>query len=189
MTEPLCLIVDDDADTCWALERVLWRHGLPSEHALDAERALALVRGRHYALALLDAKLPDMEGLELAERMEAMDPDLQVILISGYFYEDDAAIRNARGRGLIQDFIEKPFLHEELLRAVRRVLGSAGIPQSREAALWNGNRLIPLPAREVSANLQRTGGPEDRAKAPGLAGELHIRARAGRMRGPNRKGE
>ena len=122
-SESVCLIVDDDPDTCWALEHVLWQHGLHSELAAQAERALERVRSRRYALALLDAKLPDMDGLVLAQRIRAIDPRLKLILISGYFYQDDAVVRSAQASGLIQDFIGKPFLHAELMRVVKRALG------------------------------------------------------------------
>lgn len=122
-TKPLCLIVDDDPDTYWALQHVLWQHDLPSHHAPNAEIALQRIGQRHYAVVLLDAKLPDMDGLDLVRRMRTLDPELQLILISGYFYQDDLAVREAQASGLIQGFIPKPYVHEDLMRAVKRTLG------------------------------------------------------------------
>ncbi len=128
--KPLCLIVDDDPDTCWALERVLRRHGLRSDRAPDGQSAVGRVRQVHYALALLDAKLPDTDGLELAEQLRCMDPGLRMILISGYFYEDDATVRQAQAKGLIENFIGKPFLHQELMTAVGQILARGENPET-----------------------------------------------------------
>jgi DNA-binding NtrC family response regulator len=119
---PICLIVDDEPDTCWALEHVLGKQGLRTRHALSAEHALREVEQRHYALALLDAKLPDMDGLELARRIRVIDPGILIIVVSGYFYQDAPIIQEAQATKLIQDFVAKPFQHEEITRAVRKAL-------------------------------------------------------------------
>ena len=116
--QPICLIVDDEPDTCWALEHVLRKQGLGASRALSAEQALRAVEQRSYALALLDAKLPDMDGLELARRIRAIDPGVSIIVVSGYFYQDAPAIQEAQASGLIQGFVGKPFLHEQIREAV-----------------------------------------------------------------------
>jgi CheY-like chemotaxis protein len=126
---PICLIVDDEPDTCWALKHVLEKQGVRSRIALRAEQALEEVRRFPYALALLDAKLPDLDGLELARRIRALRPGIPIIVVSGYFYSDDPAIQEALGSGLIQGFVSKPFLHEDIARSVDRLL--AGRADSR----------------------------------------------------------
>ncbi len=122
----LCLIVDDDPDACWALEHVLKKLQLATRRALNAEQALAELRESSCALALLDAKLPDLDGLELARRMRAVAPEIFIILVSGYFYRYDPAIQDGQASGLIQDFVGKPFRHEEIIAAVGRALGERG---------------------------------------------------------------
>lgn len=119
---PFCLIVDDEPDTCWALQHVLEKQGLRSRLALRAEQALEEVRRFPYALVLLDAKLPDLDGLELARRIRDLRPGIPIIVVSGYFYSDDTAIQEALGSGLIQGFVSKPFLHADIARSVDRVL-------------------------------------------------------------------
>ena len=119
---PICLIVDDEPDTCWALEHILRKQGLRTRLALNAEHALREVEQRLYALALLDAKLPDMDGLELARRIRVIDPGILIIIVSGYFYQDAPIIQEAQANKLIQDFVAKPFQHEEITRAVRKAL-------------------------------------------------------------------
>ena len=112
------LIVDDEPDMCWALEHLLKRSGFPSKRALTGHKALTLMQTDRFRLVFLDAKLPDMEGLELARRIRKGDPAIPIVMISGYFYRDDDDIQNAVAEGLINGFIGKPFDHDEILKAI-----------------------------------------------------------------------
>jgi CheY-like chemotaxis protein len=113
------LIVDDDPDMCWALQYILHKHGFPTEKVLTGLQALESVRSRHFSLVFLDAKLPDLDGLEVASLIRRTDPESRIIIVSGYFYRDDLAIQQALAAGLIQGFISKPFLQEEILNALK----------------------------------------------------------------------
>lgn len=112
------LIVDDEPDMCWALENILKKNGFLSKKALNGKEALALVKQDRFRLIFLDAKLPDIEGLVLARRIKEIDPSVPIVIVSGYFYRDDADILNARAGGLIFSFIAKPFLHDEVIKTI-----------------------------------------------------------------------
>ena len=114
----LFLIVDDEPDMCWALEHILKRNGFLSKRALTGHEALTLMKTDRFRLAFLDAKLPDVEGLDLARQIRKRDPAVRIMLISGYFYRDDDAVRKAVAEGLINGFIGKPFDHDEILKAI-----------------------------------------------------------------------
>jgi CheY-like chemotaxis protein len=120
----VALVVDDDPDICWALERVLGRLGAQCVRALDGQTALQAARLNRLTLALLDAKLPDIDGLELARNIRIAHPGILVLVVSGYFYKDDPAIQTALEEGVIQGFIEKPFSHEEIIETVKIALSS-----------------------------------------------------------------
>jgi len=119
---PTFLIVDDEPDMCWTLERLLEDRGFPSVTADNGKDALRLLKKERAAVVLLDAKLPDIEGLDLAAQMREVDPKIRIVLISGYFYCNDEAIEKALEDGLIRDFISKPFLHDQVLEAVDRAV-------------------------------------------------------------------
>lgn len=116
------LIVDDEPDMCWALQHILEGRGFPSHIASNAFDALRLMESSSFRLAFLDAKLPDMEGLELAKRIREVAPATLIVMVSGYFYKDDLAIQKAFEDGLISGFISKPFLNDEILQEVRRII-------------------------------------------------------------------
>lgn len=116
--ENVILIVDDEPDMCWALEHVLKASGFTPQKALSGQEALSLVERQYFRSLFLDAKLPDMEGLELARRIREMNPALRIVMVSGYFYRDDVAIQQALAAGVISGFIAKPFRRDEILKAI-----------------------------------------------------------------------
>ena len=113
------LIVDDEPDMCWALEHLLNGQGIATRKALSAQAALRLMETQRFACAFLDAKLPDMDGLELARRILAIAPATRIIMVSGYFYRDDVSIQDAICQKVISGFISKPFLQDEILKALK----------------------------------------------------------------------
>jgi len=115
----LILIVDDEPDMCWALGHLLNNQGFATQTALSAQEALNLMAQNRFTCAFLDAKLPDIDGLELAQRILKIAPGTRIIMVSGYFYPDDVSIQDAISQGLIRGFISKPFLQEEILKALK----------------------------------------------------------------------
>lgn len=114
----LIIIIDDEPDMLWALENVLLKHGHSVHKADSALEALSIMNALRFDIALLDAKLPDMEGLELAVKIKEINPDISIIMISGYYYRDDDNMQKAVASGLVSNFVAKPFDHMELLELV-----------------------------------------------------------------------
>ena len=84
---PRVLVVDDNADVAGALAMLLEVLGCTVETAASGAEALERARQGRPRLALLDIGLPDMDGLELARRLRAEQPDptaLRLVAISGY---------------------------------------------------------------------------------------------------------
>ncbi len=112
------LIVDDEPDMCWALQNLLAQNSILSQNALNGHQALELIRKTEFRAVLVDAKLPDIEGLDLAEKIHEIAPDAKIFLVSGYFYKDDPRIKNALDEKHISGFISKPFQNQEILTAL-----------------------------------------------------------------------
>jgi DNA-binding response OmpR family regulator len=118
---PLVLIVDDEPDMCWVLTNLLGENNFELKVAQTGEAALKLVESTRFDIALLDVKLTDMDGLDLARKMKAIDCSVNIVMMSGYYYTDDVDIREALDNGSIMAFISKPFVHEEVMEILRHI--------------------------------------------------------------------
>ena len=119
--ERAILIVDDEPDIFWAMEHLLKQEGFVMVRALNGLETLVNMEKKHFDLVLLDAKLPDIEGLALAKKIKAMDTMVPIVLISGYLSRDDKIVQDALSSGLISEYISKPFQHTEILNAVKNL--------------------------------------------------------------------
>ncbi len=117
------LVVDDEPEMCWILENIIRKTGLACRTALSAREAIALTESNTFGMAFLDAKLPDIDGLELARTLRKTNAHLPIVIVSGYFYQDDPTIEGARRAGLIDAFIGKPFDHVEIVRVITHNAG------------------------------------------------------------------
>ncbi len=102
-------MVDDEPDMCWALENVLSTDGYHVTVASTGTEALQRLAEQRYAVAFIDAKLPDMDGLKLAEMIRELDVPTAIVLVSGYYYEEDQAIIEGLRSDRFMGFIAKPF--------------------------------------------------------------------------------
>jgi DNA-binding NtrC family response regulator len=114
------LVVDDEPEMCWILENIIRRTGLACRSALSATEAMALTKSNKFGMAFLDAKLPDIDGLELARKLRKTNAHLPIIIVSGYFYQDDPTIERVLQEGLIDAFVGKPFDHDEIVGIITR---------------------------------------------------------------------
>lgn len=119
------LIVDDEPDMCWALAHILGCMDFYAQKAFNGEHALQLVAETHFPMAFLDAKLPDIEGLDLAGQIRQKDSGVRIFIVSGYYYQNDKEVQRALAQGLVVGFIAKPFDHDEIRKAIRDCLSEA----------------------------------------------------------------
>jgi len=118
------LVVDDEPDMCWTLENVLRLAGYAVTTTTTGARALELLAEKPYDVALVDAKLSDLDGLELAALIHQWSPHTVIVLISGYFYQEDRAITEGLQKDLFIGFISKPFDLEEVRLMARQSVAS-----------------------------------------------------------------
>ncbi|KPJ60980.1 MAG: hypothetical protein AMS15_06155 [Planctomycetes bacterium DG_23] len=112
------LIVDDDESACKSLSLVFGKKGYQVESAATGREAIEKARAKFFNAALLDIRLPDMEGIELLAPLREVHPDMALIVLTGY-----ASLRTAV-RALndgASAYITKPLNIDEVLP----VLGGA----------------------------------------------------------------
>ena len=112
------LIVDDELVVRDSLARWFAAEGYETEALASAREALE-VATQNWDLALLDIKMPGMDGMELEARLREADPDLILIMMTGYATVDTAvkALKNGA-----YDYLTKPVDPDELSRLVRKAL-------------------------------------------------------------------
>jgi CheY-like chemotaxis protein len=122
MNTPI-LVVDDEPDMCWAISHLIQSQGFNVITAGNGADACFKLANGDFSIVFLDAKLPDMDGLEVARRASSMVQGRpNVVLVSGYHYQDDPVVHDAIAEGIICSFLAKPFTNEELLKTLYSLL-------------------------------------------------------------------
>ncbi|MGO9468252.1 MAG: response regulator [Isosphaeraceae bacterium] len=81
---PTILVVDDDADTCRNMADLFGDWGYAIETAESGVTALVKARRQPYAVALLDLRMPGMDGLTLCRHLKQMQPLIVTMLVTAY---------------------------------------------------------------------------------------------------------
>jgi DNA-binding NtrC family response regulator len=113
------LIVDDDEDIRKVLTTILEDEGYTVESVGTAKKAIAKTGKKFYNLALIDIRLPDMEGIELLTRMKDTTPKMRKVIITGYPTLQNAVDAVNRGADA---YIIKPFDVKKALRTIKEEL-------------------------------------------------------------------
>lgn len=119
------LIVEDDEDMLEILAAVLQREGYLAMKAESGRKALDIAKKDEPDLVILDLKLPDCDGIHVLRDLKAGDPDIMVIILTGYGSQE--AVRSAMEMGAI-DFLTKPLDDHELSSMVREALQYRYVP-------------------------------------------------------------
>ena len=120
--QPLIIVAEDDEDILDLITLLLERRGYEIARAADGQEALGLVSLRPPDLAVLDVRMPKVNGFEVSRRIREGDDtrDVPVILLTALAYERDVAQGFDMGA---TDYIKKPFSPQELVARVDTILG------------------------------------------------------------------
>jgi CheY-like chemotaxis protein len=113
------LVVDDDADTCRNLSDILTDLGYHVDLAHEGSAALELVRRNRYDVALLDLKMPGMDGLTLYHEIKKISAGTVAMIVTAY--AEGATMEQAIAAGAWQ-VLPKPVDFPRLLGFVDEVL-------------------------------------------------------------------
>jgi two-component system response regulator HydG len=114
------LVIDDDKAMRDACFQILSRQGYRVELAAGAKQGLSLLERLSFDTILLDLVMPDMDGLEALKKIRALDPDVEVIIITGYG-TIQSAVESIKAGAF--HFLSKPFVPDDLRNLVNRALG------------------------------------------------------------------
>lgn len=114
----LILVVDDQFGDRETLKGILEDKGYRVATAKDGAETIEMVKSRHYDIVFLDVRLPDMNGIQVFERVKEIDPQAIVIMMTGYTEED--LLKRAVSEGAYT-CIHKPFEMERVIALVENI--------------------------------------------------------------------
>ena len=113
------LIVDDEAVVRDSLTKWFDMEGYCIQAVASAREALRSVKPGDWDVALIDIKMPGMDGMELERRLRAIDPSLTLIMMTGYASVETAVQALKDG---VYDYITKPVDPDELMHLIARAM-------------------------------------------------------------------
>lgn len=119
MAKEKILVVDDEFHIRDSIRLLLEKEGYGVETAADGREGLARIKKDSFAAAVVDLKMPGMDGIELIKQAKEIDPALKFIIMTGYPTLDTAKDATRLG---VYDYIVKPFRIENLLRILDRCM-------------------------------------------------------------------
>jgi two-component system nitrogen regulation response regulator GlnG len=100
------LVADDEESIRWVLSKALIKKGFKVDLAEDGKQALSMFRSNHYDLAVLDIKMPGLQGLELLKQVREEFPETLVVIMTAESTMENAVAAMKNGA---YDYLTKPF--------------------------------------------------------------------------------
>jgi DNA-binding NtrC family response regulator len=117
MADPRVLLVDDEVDFIEALSARMEARGLVVETASNGEEAVQKVRDRRFDAIVLDLAMPGMDGIETLRALRELQPEVQVILLTGHATLQKGVEAMKLGA---MDFLEKPVDINVLMEKIKQ---------------------------------------------------------------------
>jgi len=146
--EPRVLLIDDDENVRKTLATVLEKKGYVVDTAETGNEAIQKSKANFYNLALVDIRLPDMEGTRLLTEMKETAPKMVKIILTGYPSLENAVEAVNKGA---DGYIIKPFNMDNLLDVMKKHL-----EEQQEARIYTEQRVaefVETRARELRTNM------------------------------------
>lgn len=144
------LVVDDEPSIIQLNQLYLEREGYHVLSATDGLKALEIIRQKNPALVILDIMLPEMDGLEVCQRIRAEDLSVAVLMLTARDEDVDKIIGLELGA---DDYLTKPFNPRELVARVKAILRRGEhLKKSAPKIIHLGDLVINPASREVTLN-------------------------------------
>ena len=158
------LVVDDEANVCQSIKKVLSRKGYDVSQALTVEDAVTLIKEMSFDLVITDLMIPGTSGLELLQIIRDHYPELEVIMITGYASIESAVKATKLGASA---YLPKPFTPDELTKVTESTLANRvsksgtkpaqkAQPDAEDVPDENIDVDMPFNAREVAKHTSKT---------------------------------
>lgn len=128
MTGVKVLVVDDEAVIRKGLCRVMESRGYQAESSESGFEAIKKLQKTPFSIVITDLKMPGMDGIEVLKAIKILQPDVPVIIITGYSTVNTAV--DAMKSGAF-DYISKPFTPDQIIEMVDKALEQRALQKQR----------------------------------------------------------
>jgi signal transduction histidine kinase len=146
------LIVDDDELVIESFDRVFneYSHEFKIDKTTDSLKALELIKKHRYDLVVTDIVMPEVDGIQLLQKVKEVQPDAEVIIITAYSSCNTAL--DALHMGAF-DYIPKPFNPSELKMKILKAVDKRKAVKERNEKIAEMERLIYTIAHDFRASI------------------------------------
>ena len=147
------LVIDDEEAIRKTLSAILTDAGYVVDTAENGKQAIDKVKASFYNLALIDIRLPDIEGTKLLTALDETTPKMRKVILTGYPALENAVKAINKG---VDYYLIKPINPDELLRVIKELLGKQ--EQEKEygqekLAQFVENRFKELQTEELNTSI------------------------------------
>jgi DNA-binding NtrC family response regulator len=146
------LIVDDDETIRKVLEAILQEEGYVTDSVDTGKKAVEKTEKQYYNVALLDVRLPDIEGIELLTKLHDTTPKMRKIIVTGFPTLQNAVAAVNQGADA---YIMKPFDVEKMLLTIKEQLRKQG--EEKAFSEEKIAEFIETRVRELDVQTQNSG--------------------------------
>jgi FixJ family two-component response regulator len=178
--EPVVYLLDDEPEMRKALTRLLRAQGLAVRSFASARELLAQAPPRGPACLVLDVAMPEMDGLQVQERLRERGVDLPIVFLTG---RGNIPMSVRALKAGAEDFLTKPVDGADLLRAIRAALQRGADRRAKSDDLADlRERLALLTPREREVLGHVIAGKLNKQIAAALGtGEQNVKVHRGRL--------
>jgi len=124
------LLVDDEVAFIRALATRLSLRGMNADWAGSADDAIQMAEKEYYDIAVLDMKMPKVDGIKLKKLLHAKCPDMKFIFLTGHGSED--AFKAGVSEAGADNYLLKPVGIEDLMGKIKEILAQKGKENGNE---------------------------------------------------------
>ncbi|HEY4674711.1 MAG TPA: response regulator [Candidatus Bathyarchaeia archaeon] len=151
---PRILVIDDDENIRKMLTAILEDEGYTAESVGTAKKAIEKTKKSFYNLALIDIRLPDMDGIKLLTKVRETTPKMRKIIITGYPTLQNAIEAVNKGADA---YIIKPFDMRKVLKAIKNQLARQA--KEKDYSQEKVTEFIEARVKELSVNKPKSKKP------------------------------
>jgi len=130
------LLVDDEANVRTVFSDILKKESYLVKEVKNGPEAIKAIDEETFDLALVDLRMPNMDGIEVLENIKKRKPEIPVIVYTGYGSITSAV--EAMRKGAF-DYLNKPFSPQQLKSNIKKALEGAGGEKSAVSPLPSGS--------------------------------------------------